>query len=255
VAELRFAVIRDIDADLTTVRAVGVLDLQTAAQMRGVLLEVILECPLAVVVEVGDCAAAHPAALTVFPSVSRQQSWQPVVPVLVAGASSGFLDHSGRAALGSVPAYPSVQAAARAVAGLRAGQRRVEFAAGRDPYVPAEARRAVADACHQWGLPDLAIPASMVVSELVTNVIEHTGSDVRMEVILRGAFLHIRVHDRDADEPVLGPPLGEGDIARDGGRGLRLVERYSTAWGWLARDDRPGKVIWATLRARPIGSE
>jgi anti-sigma regulatory factor (Ser/Thr protein kinase) len=247
-------VIRDIDADLTTVKAAGVLDLQTAAQMRGVLLKVISECPVAVVVEVGDCAAAHPAALTVFPSVTRHQSWQPVVPVLVAGASEGFLDHGGRAALGSVPAFATVQAAARAAAESRAGQRRVEFSAGRDPHVPADARRTVTQACDRWDLSDLAIPASMVVSELVTNVIEHTDSDVRMEVILRGAFLHIRVHDRDALGPIMGPPLGEGDIGRDSGRGLRLVERYCTAWGWLTRDDGDGKVVWATLRARPIGA-
>jgi hypothetical protein len=37
-----------------------------------------------------------------------------------------------------------------------------------------------------------------------------------------------------------------------GGRGLYLVGLYSTAWGYVV--GATGKVVWATLRARPVGA-
>jgi hypothetical protein len=51
---------------------------------------------------------------------------------------------------------------------------------------------------------------------------------------------------------VLGPPLDGGDPQRDHGRGLRLVERHCTSWGFQPRADGAGKVVWATMRGRPI---
>ena len=79
--ELRTAIVRNLDTDVTTVRANGVLDLRTAAEMRAVLLKVISECPSAVVIDVSDCAVAHPAALAVFAAAMRHHAWQPVVAV------------------------------------------------------------------------------------------------------------------------------------------------------------------------------
>ena len=82
----------------------------------------------------------------------------------------------------------------------------------------------------------------------------HGDGRVLMEASLRGGFVHVRVHDGSSREPVLGPPLDQGDPQRDNGRGLRLVERHCSAWGFLPRADGQGKVVWATLRVRPIGA-
>ena len=250
-ARLVTAVIRDLDADVTIVQAHGVLDLDTAAAMRAVLLKVIAECPLAVVVDVSDCTAANPAALTVFPAVTRHHAWQPAVAVSLGGAHSSFLTHGGRSALGNVPAYASTGSAAAAAGETRAGQERVVFASLPEPDAPARARAMIGDACRRWGLPQLEVPATLVVSELVTNGILHAHGQVRMEATLRGRFVHVRVHDGSTGEPVLGPPLDNGDLTREGGRGLRLVERCCSAWGVVPRADGSGKVVWATLRARP----
>lgn len=251
-ALLSTAVVRDLDNDLTTVRAQGVLDMQTAAVMRAVLLKVIAECPGALVVDVSDCTAAHPAALTVFPSVTRHHAWQPAVPVTLAGAGPGFLAHGGRAALGSVPTYDSTESAAAAAAEIRRGQQRVVLSPPKKPESAGRARAMIAEACRSWGLPQLATPAALVVSELVTNAIMHARGQVLMEGSLRGRFVHLRVHDGSAREPILGPPLHDGDPMRDHGRGLRLVERHCSAWGFMPRADGSGKVVWATLRTRPI---
>jgi anti-sigma regulatory factor (Ser/Thr protein kinase) len=205
-----------------------------------------------VIVDVSDCTAAHPAALTVFPTVTRHHAWQPVVAVALAGADAGFLAHGGRAALGNVPAYSSTRSAAKAAAETRTSQERVIFSAPSDPGAPSQARAVIGEACRLWGLADLEMPAAMVVSELVTNAIVHGHGQVLLEATLRGAYVHVRVHDGSTREPVLGPPLDQGDVQRDNGRGLRLVERHCSAWGFLPRADGGGKVVWATLRIRPI---
>ena len=101
------------------------------------------------------------------------------------------------------------------------------------------------------GRHELAESARLAVSELVTNAILHAHGRLLVEATLRGSFVHLRVHDGSSREPVLGLPLDRGDPHRDNGRGLRLVERYCSAWGFLPRGDGAGKVVWATLRARP----
>jgi anti-sigma regulatory factor (Ser/Thr protein kinase) len=253
-ARLSTDVVRNLDADVTTVQAHGVLDLQTATEMRALLLKLIAECPSAIVVDVSDCSAAHSAALAVFASVTRHHVAQPVVPLSLGGGDPSFHTPSSRAVLGDVPAHASAESAAAAAAETRTAQRRVIYSPPPDPESPARARAMISEACRSWGLPQLATPAALVVSELVTNAIVHGHGTVLMEGTLRGRFVHIRVHDASTREPVPGPPLREGDLLRDHGRGLRLVERHCSAWGFLLRPDRSGKVVWATLRARPIGA-
>lgn len=252
-ARLRTDVIRDLDTDVTTVRAHGVLDLQTAADMRATLLKVIGECPAAVVVDVSDCTAAHTSALTVFPAVLRHFAWQPLVALSLGGVGPSFVGHGGQVALGDVPTYASTASAVAAAAETRSAQQRVIFSPRMEMEAPARAREVIVGACRRWGVPDLVTPAALVISELVTNAIMHAHGPVLVEGALRGAYVHLRVHDASDDEPALGPPLEAGDPLRDHGRGLRLIERHCSSWGFVLRPDGGGKVVWATLRARPVG--
>jgi len=259
-AALATRVSRDLEADVTTVHAAGLLDLASAAQMRSTLLKVIAECPVAVIVDVSECTADHPAALTVFPTVARHQGWQPPVTVLITGATPDFLSNGGRTALGPVPTHDTIQSARSAVATSRTEQRRVFYRSRSHMGAAAQARDMVSAACRSWGLEALGGDAQLVVSELVANAIAHgspmsdTPADLRVEAVLRGALLHLRVHDSSPLPPVLGPPLDDPAM-RDNGRGLRLVEMHSTAWGYAPTGDGDGKVVWATLRARPIGHQ
>jgi anti-sigma regulatory factor (Ser/Thr protein kinase) len=89
----------------------------------------------------------------------------------------------------------------------------------------------------------------LVMSELVTNALEHAGTPIVVVVSLRGGSVHLTVSDGVAAPPRLlelaGPrrdqPLDER------GHGMRLVRATAAAWGWLPT--RTGKVVWATLTA------
>lgn len=72
----------------------------------------------------------------------------------------------------------------------------------------------------------------LVVWELLTNAVLHSGGDAGQEVSLRirdrGDRLHVCVCDPgDGFTPRLAPP----DPHRTGGRGLVIVDRLSLDWG------------------------
>jgi anti-sigma regulatory factor (Ser/Thr protein kinase) len=94
----------------------------------------------------------------------------------------------------------------------------------------------------RWGLPHLVAPASLVVSELVSNVVDHAHTMMTMRLSLRRRYLNIAVTDGSPAEPV-----APADLPASGarGRGLFLVDATASSWGWLPTDG--GKVVWAAL--------
>ncbi|WP_143162957.1 ATP-binding protein [Couchioplanes caeruleus] len=114
------------------------------------------------------------------------------------------------------------------------------------PAASALARTMVTDACLTFDVAHLVHPARLIVSELVANAVEHTGTDVRLWVSVRGSILHLAVQDGSRELPHLldtghqhpAPILAPGT-------GLRLVSAAATAWGALPC--RRGKAVWATL--------
>ena len=98
----------------------------------------------------------------------------------------------------------------------------------------------------EWGLPaDKAEAAELVVSELVTNALEHGSAGipatVRIWLSSDGGSIAINVWDASPRPPV--PKDTSADA--DSGRGLMIVAAVSTDWGWAAAD--PGKVVWAVI--------
>ncbi|WP_165865650.1 SpoIIE family protein phosphatase [Vallicoccus soli] len=108
-----------------------------------------------------------------------------------------------------------------------------------------EARRATAGTLGQWGIDgDLLDSALLVVSELVTNAVLHTGEPCRL-VLAReqdGRVLRIEVHDDSTRHP---SPREASDDAL-GGRGLAIVEALAQDWGVSPQGE--GKAVWADLR-------
>lgn len=107
-----------------------------------------------------------------------------------------------------------------------------------------------------WGLLVLAEDAAVIVSELVTNALQHgargnglgpdgPGHD-RVELILlrRPGQMVCVVTDPGAEPPVLTAP----DLDAEAGRGLHVIEALAAAWGWT-RLDAHKKAVWATLSA------
>jgi anti-sigma regulatory factor (Ser/Thr protein kinase) len=109
---------------------------------------------------------------------------------------------------------------------------------------PALARAFVASACEDWGLRDgLCDAAASVVTELVSNVVEHAGTACGLRLERDRNCLQIAVRD---GRPVTagGPPVA---IATDRGYGLLIVQGLARGWGVTPYPG--GKAVWALLDA------
>ncbi|MBT3155444.1 ATP-binding protein [Streptomyces sp. CHD11] len=94
------------------------------------------------------------------------------------------------------------------------------------------------------GLEPLVDDARLIVSELVTNAIQHgTGTQVTFTMTFRDGFLRLAVHGETSGRPV----VRQADDDAERGRGLFLVDRFAAAHGgtWGTSDD--GTTTWCTL--------
>lgn len=98
---------------------------------------------------------------------------------------------------------------------------------------------------HQSGLSRLADDAALVVSELVTNAVQHShGRKITLTLALRDGHLDIRVHD---GVPSRLPIASKPDAHAENGRGLWLVESIASQWhgSWGISDK--GATTWCDL--------
>jgi anti-sigma regulatory factor (Ser/Thr protein kinase) len=112
---------------------------------------------------------------------------------------------------------------------------------------PRYARDVVTEACLRWDLPELVGSAALIISELVSNAVDHAHTTMTVEVSHRGSDLYLAVHDGSGAPPV--PRASDGKDLASRGRGLMLVAATATAWGYRTEDG--GKTVWATLALRP----
>nr|WP_202510754.1 ATP-binding protein [Streptomyces sp. SID5643] len=92
----------------------------------------------------------------------------------------------------------------------------------------------------------LAETLILLVSELVTNAVVHTGRPAVLRlslphVVTEEATVRLEVADRSGRAPV---PRCAGDDAT-GGRGLALVDGLADRWGWSV--EATGKRIWCEV--------
>ncbi|MGI5376215.1 ATP-binding protein [Streptomyces sp. CA-251387] len=92
----------------------------------------------------------------------------------------------------------------------------------------------------------LAETLILLVSELVTNAVVHTGCPAVLRLSLPGAAqesttVRLEVADRSDRAPV--PRCADDDAT--GGRGLALVDGLADRWGWSS--EGAGKRIWCEL--------
>ena len=147
-----------------------------------------------------------------------------------------------------LPIYARVRQARVAIAGRLPTTERLVLNLPPEPDAPAIARNLVGDACLVWERPELLHPSRLVMSELVTNAVEHARTEMTVVVSSRGAGVHLSVADLVATAPqVLRPARPRrGQPLDERGSGLRTVAATAVAWGTLPT--RTGKLVWATLQ-------
>ncbi|TVL89430.1 hypothetical protein CD790_26395 [Streptomyces sp. SAJ15] len=112
----------------------------------------------------------------------------------------------------------------------------------------AAARRRVRAHVPAWGFGgDVCDAAELVVSELVTNALVHTGSE-RILCVLRAEERLLYVEVADQGGGPVGPTARHAAADDEGGRGLMLVCALVDAWG-DRRTVGGGHVVWARLAA------
>ncbi|WP_406202227.1 ATP-binding protein [Kitasatospora sp. NBC_01560] len=153
----------------------------------------------------------------------------------------------------------------------------VQLAVQADPAEVGRARRWVRSRLLNHGVdPDAPIAETvvLVVSELVTNAVVHTGCPAVLRLCfpmdcgapgaaaddaagaagLRGSAAAgpLRVEVADASQAAPAPRHAGADTDATNGRGLELVELLCDRWGWYP--DGSGKRVWCEIGAdaRPV---
>jgi hypothetical protein len=221
----------------------GLLSLAEVAKVRTQLFKCLAEQPDVLFVDLAGLTVDDPLALAVFSAVSRQAARWPAIPVVYFRPGRALREMLAGGAYRRLPVADTVELARESV---HADRQSVPSLI--DDLLPIsgaarQARNIATEACARWDLPDLIAPASMITSELVTNVIEHASTMATLRISLRPRFMTIGVRDGSTEEPRRISP------GRHGGRGLMLVEARAHSWGWLPVDG--GKVVWASLSRRP----
>jgi anti-sigma regulatory factor (Ser/Thr protein kinase) len=104
------------------------------------------------------------------------------------------------------------------------------------------ARRFARSTLSDWHMDEYEEAASLLVSELVTNAVLHARTEVTLSFVDHGDRVVLSVGD---GSPVL-PVQRRHSREAATGRGLLLLDRYSTGYG-VARSTA-GKQVWAVLR-------
>lgn len=98
----------------------------------------------------------------------------------------------------------------------------------------------------------LAETLILLISELVTNAVVHTGTSAELRMCFSGSGAvvgTVRVEVRDASARPPRQRHADGDDTN--GRGLELVDGLADRWGW--QQEGAGKRIWCEVdRGRPL---
>ena len=84
----------------------------------------------------------------------------------------------------------------------------------------------------------------LMVSELATNSVKHAHSDFKVSINDSAGEIRVEVRDTGRGQPVLRFPVPTEPC----GRGLRIVEALSLAWG--TADSPRGKTVWFTVPSK-----
>jgi len=241
----------DWDNGVWVVALYGELTPRSMSRVRSIVLKCLADCPAALVIDLHACRVGPHMSLALLTTLQQHARDRGVRLLYTADeALAGRIRRD--AARWFVELFPTLaQAEAAALEpGTHRWLRIEEVNPG--PLTSGEARLQVGLACMAWGVGHVAHRARAIVSELVDNAVTYAGPPIEVTVAALRDLLHIRVRDHSHRQPVRGEPRA-GDPAAGpgvGSRGLWLVEQHATSWGVTPTED--GKIVWATIRTRPI---
>ncbi len=119
----------------------------------------------------------------------------------------------------------------------------VSFRLPPDHTAAARARRFVAETLQQWKLPEAIPDVELLTSELVTNAILHAHSGATLDIERRQETVRVEVADKSTSPPKLRAYSPDAPT----GRGLVLVDRIASRWGYDLAREQPGKCVWFEL--------
>lgn len=249
----RIAVTADVDGAVIDLAVRGDWHPGLAATVALEIGRCLAESPTAVLIDVAGLADPATASVPVWLSASQAAAAAdpPARLALCLPAESPLAHRLGRiGAHRYLPVFGSAGEAREALTGNRPLTDVVRMRLPPSPVSPGVARNLVGGACHAWNLGSLLHPGRAVLSELVTNAVEHARTEMEVSISRRGTALHLAVRDRDPNLPrVIDPgPVEAGLPLDERGHGLRMVHADSVAWG--AIPTAGGKLVWATVRDR-----
>ncbi|MFD9907632.1 ATP-binding protein [Streptomyces sp. NPDC059063] len=125
----------------------------------------------------------------------------------------------------------------------------VKWQMPRSPRSAGRARALLREQLTAWKIDgEVADTAELLLSELVTNSIQHAhvpaGREIGVRIAHYEGLLRIEVADANTKQPA--PCEARADD--EGGRGLALVIALSERWGCCPRAYGIGKAVWVELR-------
>jgi hypothetical protein len=180
---------------------------------------------------------AHPVHQASSPPGAAGWHW------LHCAAEQAALD-SGRVALAASPATQPIQ-------GWTCFPRIALRTPGLEPGSISAARHFTTLTLERWGLAQREDDVAVVVSEMLTNALQHglpqvpshVDRPIRLGLMHAGPRIMAAVCDPSDQLPVARDP---GWLAENG-RGLHVIACLADRWGSCTTPGQSGKVVWATF--------
>jgi anti-sigma regulatory factor (Ser/Thr protein kinase) len=88
-----------------------------------------------------------------------------------------------------------------------------------------------------------ASDAELALNEMVTNAVVHGMGDIEAVLRCLGPSVRLEVHDQGGQTQIV---RRQTPADCPGGRGLDIISRVSTSWGW-DQGEAKGTTIWAEV--------
>jgi DNA-binding NarL/FixJ family response regulator len=233
--ELVLAPEPDITVVGETSSAEELVEIVAAARPQLVLLDASLPGGLTAAIRVHEVAPATSIVLT---------SSLPARSIATAVAAASAVGSLAK----DVPVHRVANALRELGALVTAAERAVRTAETtllRDPTSPRRSRRMAQAALDGWCDPAVLADVELLITELVTNGVQHAASDVDVRIAVGATTVRVEIGDRSPVEPVARVTKPN----EPGGRGMHIVEQVASRWGVEIR--RTGKCVWFEVPRAP----